>query len=699
MNQIIQIGAPIALIVLYIGIAWLWNTKYRPRQQAKGVAVDKFSGAFKRLFRFIFWEDVSPLLPKSKNPKLKKFLTFNTLYIALLIATVITLIVAPTYSWIPFLLFVSIIGTRAPKTLRERQKTLLRMLTVANSIFRYGRGAELNPWGYVNVKKWIGFTVPGQTVVNFPASWISSPPSRDAFEDHFNQTVTAENTWVYEWNTAEGFVVCAPVNHIPTKADYPGSADRPWNEIPLGIGAYGEIVWDVTKEPHALIAGKTGGGKSVAQRNIVFHTIQHNDKWCFLGVDPKRVELKPYKKYTNTVLGIATTLEDEVEVIRYAKEEMMRRYESMEEIGVNHFQDLPSPPRAIMVMVDEAYQLMAPEGVKTDEGKENDNLHGEASILIGEIARLGRAAGVHLALAMQRPDAIVLKGELKNNLDVRVAAGRLDSTPSSMVLDSGAATRVPGDIKGRGVVRIGGNNQQYQGYFATQGWIDEWLMKPENQHKEPEVVEAIKAQQSETPQNADFGNLEDFSELDNDFVDPEETPLDETRMDDSSDFLPEPPAEPTKAPEKQEVASTPAPAKKVEVPASTPEPPVVEAQKAPQQPPATPEPAFEAPSYAEKKDEIPSLDSLLGAMKPKVAEPVNSAPVEEKPTLPVKPVTLPVNPNPPTLAALPPRGAGLPSRPVIPTPNASPAANPLENRPTTLPKKPPVFGNNDSFSL
>lgn len=631
--EIIRIGAPISLIVIFIGIAYLWNAKYRPRQQQRGIAVDKFGGAFSRLLRFIFREDKSPLFPKSKNEKVKKFFSFNFLYIFLLVVTAIVHFVSPLWGWIPFILFVAVVAGRAPKVLKERQKTLIRMLTVANTIFRYGRGAELDPWSYIKVRKWIGYVTPGETIVSFPASWVSSPASRDGFEEHFNQTVTSDNTWVYQWDTSKGIVTCSPVGHIPTMARYEGSADRPWNEIPLGLGAAGEIIWDVTKEPHALVCGKTGGGKSVAQRNIIFHTIQHNDKWCFLGVDPKRVELKPYKKYTNTVLGIATTLEDEVEVIRYAKEEMMRRFQAMEDLGVNHFKDLPNPPRAIMLMVDEAYQLMAPEGIKTDEGKENDNLHGEASMLIGEIARLGRAAGVHLTLAMQRPDAVVLKGELKNNLDVRVAAGRLDSTPSAMVLDSGAATRVPGDIKGRGVVRIGGDVEQYQGYFAEQNWIDSWLLKPENQHREPEVVAALLAEQGNNGQQINMGEVEDFTELD------EFTQEDEARMDEAEDFMSveEQAKNKTYEPSLEEIKSH----KESIMPLEN----KVEEDK---QLPQVQKPLVNIPQPLQER--IPSLEELIP--KPTVPKPSENNSVNSENSLPPKPT------------GLPPAPKGLPKRPL-----------------------------------
>lgn len=241
---------------------------------------------------------------------------------------------------------------------------------------------------------------------------------------------------------------------------------------------------------------------SVLQRNIIFHTIQHSDKIKFLGVDLKRVELDPYAKYEDTVLGIAKTLEDGVEVMRYARDAMMERYEIMEQMGVNHFMAMNNPPPALLVMVDEAYMFMAPSGGKTDEQKEQDQLHGEATVIIGDIARLGRAAGVHLVLATQRPDAKVIYGEIKANLGARYMAGRSGSTPSLMVLDSDTGTRIP-DIKGRGVVSFNGDEEFIQGYFAEQDWIDGWLARKNNQedaaNEELLQIEAGSASSADEP--------------------------------------------------------------------------------------------------------------------------------------------------------------------------------------------------------
>lgn len=109
----------------------------------------------------------------------------------------------------------------------------------------------------------------------------------------------------------------------------------------------------------------------------------------------------------------------------------------------------------------------------TDEAKAAQALKGEAASKIGSIARLGRAAGVHLMIATQRPDAKLIPGELKANLGARFACGRMPSTASSMVLDNTHAMETHG--VGRAIMQIHGDEEKVQVYFASQSWIDDWL--------------------------------------------------------------------------------------------------------------------------------------------------------------------------------------------------------------------------------
>ena len=111
----------------------------------------------------------------------------------------------------------------------------------------------------------------------------------------------------------------------------------------------------------------------------------------------------------------------------------------------------------------------------TDEGKADDALKGEAAMIIGSIARLGRAAGIHLVVATQRPDATTISGETKSNLGVRINCGRTDSTASSMILGTGDGMRVRANPRGRLYLRVFGSGDHGQGFFADQSWLDEYL--------------------------------------------------------------------------------------------------------------------------------------------------------------------------------------------------------------------------------
>lgn len=226
--------------------------------------------------------------------------------------------------------------------------------------------------------------------------------------------------------------------------------------------------------------GSTGGGKSVLQRLAVFHCIAHSADIKFLGIDLKMVELSPYTVFSDTVLGIAITLEDAVEILRFGKEQMMKRYNQMQKAGVNNFADLPNHGPAILIMVDECGQLLDMSGGKgTEEAKAESDLKGQAQSIIGSIARLGRAAGVHLLLATQRPDAKLIPGELKENLMFRAGCGHLTSTASSMLFDDATGTQTPASPKGRAaVMNVGQKPQKIQVYFTKDySWMEDWLRK------------------------------------------------------------------------------------------------------------------------------------------------------------------------------------------------------------------------------
>ena len=100
---------------------------------------------------------------------------------------------------------------------------------------------------------------------------------------------------------------------------------------------------------------------SVAQQNVIISCVLRPESWVILGIDLKRVELTRFKKFG---VKVATDLETAVEFLRFAQAVMMKRYERMEENGVNDFEDLDEPLQALMVMIDEAGELLSPTGAK-----------------------------------------------------------------------------------------------------------------------------------------------------------------------------------------------------------------------------------------------------------------------------------------------------------------------------------------------
>lgn len=141
----------------------------------------------------------------------------------------------------------------------------------------------------------------------------------------------------------------------------------------------------------------------------------------------------------------------------------------------------------------------------TDAGKADNELKGEASMIISSVARLGRAAGVHLIIATQRPDATIISGEAKSNLSVRIACGRADSTASGMILGTADATRIKSNPRGRLYLGIHGQGDHGQGFFAAPTWIDEYLKnKGLNQDGSP-----IGGRQSKLAKIADISQFEE----------------------------------------------------------------------------------------------------------------------------------------------------------------------------------------------
>lgn len=266
-------------------------------------------------------------------------------------------------------------------------------------------------------------------------------------------------------------------HYTPSKLSYDKIADSRWDEFPLGkAGGTKPVVWNPTSSPHLLISGPLGSGKSVIERSIIFHCLLNPDKWRVVAVDPWN-ELSRYEKYSPTILGVAKNLDEAVEACRFALEQMMERYEKMEELGVNNYQDLPDAPYGMIFLIDEIGGFLAESGSKLVTAMAEDELKREAAMIVTKISKLGPAAGLHLVLASQYPDSSILKGGLKTYMSTKIVMGRVDAVYSSLILDNAEASHNSMTANGRGYIQERCKGKQFQAAYTDHNWYDEWLKK------------------------------------------------------------------------------------------------------------------------------------------------------------------------------------------------------------------------------
>ena len=183
------------------------------------------------------------------------------------------------------------------------------------------------------------------------------------------------------------------------------------------------IRFPIEKALHILIAGTTGSGKSVCMNLIINQLIDHQPDCKAIFIDVKRVELNQYKDLKQTI-AYCNDIESARHALNIAYRIMMNEYEYMESNGLKISDKMP-----LFVFVDEYADL-----VQQDRDIEK---------IIASIARLGRAARVHLIIATQYPTREIISTQIKINLPVRICF-RLNRTGSIVVLDRTGAETLPG---------------------------------------------------------------------------------------------------------------------------------------------------------------------------------------------------------------------------------------------------------------
>ena len=208
--------------------------------------------------------------------------------------------------------------------------------------------------------------------------------------------------------------------------------------VPLGIGSGGNpVMSDFSKMPHTLVAGATGSGKSVCMNTIVTGLLltRTPSELRMVMIDPKRVELTPYQGIPHLYTPVIVEPELAVKALKALVKEMMERFSTLEAAGVKNISTYNEKSTAkmpyLLILVDELADLMLTASNDVEQ-------------LLVRLAQLGRATGVHLVVATQRPSVDVVTGLIKANFPSRISFAVGSQVDSRTILDATGADRLLG---------------------------------------------------------------------------------------------------------------------------------------------------------------------------------------------------------------------------------------------------------------
>ena len=202
------------------------------------------------------------------------------------------------------------------------------------------------------------------------------------------------------------------------------------------------VVCDISKLPHLLIAGTTGSGKSVCTNSLIISLLYKAtpEEVRLIMVDPKMVELGIYNGIPHLLIPVVTDPKKAAGALQWAVTEMMKRYRMFAEVGVRDLasynakaaktEGMDTMPQ-VVVVIDELADLMLVAAKEVEES-------------ICRVAQMGRAAGMHLVIATQRPSADVITGLMKANIPSRIAFAVASAMESRIILDTQGAEKLVG---------------------------------------------------------------------------------------------------------------------------------------------------------------------------------------------------------------------------------------------------------------
>ena len=277
--------------------------------------------------------------------------------------------------------------------------------------------------------------------------------------------------------------------------------------IALGKDISGRpIVSDLAKMPHALVAGTTGSGKSVAINAVILSLVYKAtpEQIRLILIDPKMLELSVYEGISHLLTPVVTDMREAASALRWCVSEMERRYKLMSALGVRNLSgynqkikdaakgETPvinplsrpdEPPEyleelpMIVVVIDELADLMMVAGKKVEQ-------------LIARLAQKARASGIHLLLATQRPSVDVITGLIKANIPTRIAFQVSSKIDSRTILDQMGAEALLGQGDMLYLPSGSGYPQRVHGAFVADHEVHR-VVEYLKEHGEPCYIEEI----------------------------------------------------------------------------------------------------------------------------------------------------------------------------------------------------------------
>ena len=250
------------------------------------------------------------------------------------------------------------------------------------------------------------------------------------------------------------------------------------------------VISDIATMPHLMIAGSTGTGKSVCLNTILMSLVYKSspDELRFILVDPKMVEFTMYEHLPHLLIPVVTDAKKAASALKWAVAEMTRRYEMFSQRSVRDLKTYNARlaegekqmPR-IVIIIDELAELMMSTPKEVEES-------------ITRLAQLGRASGIHLIVATQRPSVDIITGKIKANIVSRIAFAVSDAVNSKVILDTtGAET-----LMGNGDMLFHPNGvskpKRVQGAFVSTEEVEEIIRFFEEHYGEPQFDDRVDAQ-------------------------------------------------------------------------------------------------------------------------------------------------------------------------------------------------------------